>query len=262
MNPSYDREPVLRKNEFRRSLMRKILMLALAVLSVSLAVGSEAEEIDCSQCHPGLSEGKSVHAAVMMGCPTCHTGVDATAIPHKMSGAAKGLSAEGAELCFGCHDKTKFYGPTIHAPVGVGMCASCHNPHRADNEKLLVAGLQDLCFNCHDKSAFFKKSVHGPVKSGMCVDCHSPHVSSNEFLLVRKGNLLCSKCHPKILREPHAVAGFQRSGHPLSGRKDPNRQGKTFECLSCHLPHTSESPSLFRYKADSMFELCIYCHQM
>jgi predicted CXXCH cytochrome family protein len=82
-------------------------------------------------------------------------------------------------------------------------------------------------------------------------------------LLLRKGNFLCVKCHSKIERKPHAIIGFERaSGHPLRARRDPIREGKTFGCLSCHLPHTSESPRLFRYKADSAYTLCSYCHQM
>jgi hypothetical protein len=28
------------------------------------------------------------------------------------------------------------------------------------------------------------------------------------------------------------------------------------------LPHTSDSPALFRYKATTLFDLCAYCHQM
>lgn len=224
---------------------------------------ARAEEVNCLMCHPNLSEGKSVHAAVMMGCPSCHTGVDATGMPHRMTtGVSKGLSSEPPELCYGCHDKAKFYGPTIHAPVGIGLCTVCHNPHRSDNEKLLVADKSELCYNCHDKSEFSKKSVHKPVKEGQCLKCHKTHVGRNENLLIRKGIILCRKCHSMVLKEPHAVAGFKRAGHPLRGRKDPNRPGKTFECLSCHLPHTSEWPMLYRYKAEVMFDLCVHCHEM
>lgn len=240
-----------------------IVVLAVAA---SVAIGgavrtSQAAEVDCLMCHPDLSSGKSVHAAVNMGCAICHSGVDAGDIPHKFS-APKGLSAEQPDLCYGCHDKKKFYGPTIHAPVGIGSCTGCHNPHRSDNAKLLIAAGGEVCFNCHDKAAFSKKVTHEPVKSGNCVGCHKPHVSQNESLLLRKGNSLCTRCHLKVRREPHAVAGFNRAGHPLRGRKDPNRPGKTFECLSCHMPHASDSVLLFRYKADTMFDICVHCHEM
>ena len=243
--------------------MRIFSFFAVVFIVCFTASTARAQEVDCPMCHPGLSEGKSVHAAVMMGCPSCHAGVDAAEIPHKMT-AGKGLSAEGAELCYFCHDKTEFYGPTIHAPVGIGLCTNCHNPHRSDNEKLLVATGSELCFKCHDESGFFKdkRSIHEPVKTGACLKCHMTHVSRNESLLIRKGIILCRKCHSNVLKEPHAVAGFKRAGHPLRGRKDPNRPGKTFECLSCHLPHSSESPTLYRYKAEGMFDLCSHCHDM
>jgi predicted CXXCH cytochrome family protein len=48
----------------------------------------------------------------------------------------------------------------------------------------------------------------------------------------------------------------------VRGRKDPMRPGRTFGCLSCHLPHSSESVTLFRFKAKDMFDLCVNCHDM
>lgn len=53
-----------------------------------------AQEADCLQCHGDLAQGKSVHAAVAMGCSLCHTGVDARDIPHRITNKnSKGLSA-------------------------------------------------------------------------------------------------------------------------------------------------------------------------
>jgi predicted CXXCH cytochrome family protein len=333
----------------------RIFFFAIVSSFILIAASqASAQGPDCQMCHPDLAQGKSVHAAVGMGCTVCHSGVDATDIPHKFtSGIAKGLSADPPDLCFMCHDqgmfsgksvvhmpvaggmctschsphssendklllsenvcvtchgtdefskkdvhppvqagmctschephqsdtqkllrkeppelcydchkKEDFYGPTIHAPVGVGLCVICHSPHSSDNEKLLTQKTPDLCFVCHVKSSFFLTSVHKPVQEGLCTQCHSPHASQNESLLVRKGNFLCRKCHAKVERAPHAIAAFNTKGHPLRGRRDPVREGKTFGCLSCHLPHTSESPRLFRYKANTMFDLCSYCHQM
>lgn len=239
-------------------MKRACLIIILSIICLA----SQAAAEDCLMCHPNLKEGKSVHAAVSMGCATCHTGIDASTMPHKVTSEfSKGLSAQLPDICYNCHDKTKFYGPTIHAPVGIGLCTACHNPHRSDSEKLLTSVKTELCFNCHDKAAFSKRSVHKPANEGKCLDCHKPHVSQNEALLIRKGNSLCTKCHPKVLKNAHAVAGFKRSGHPLRGRKDPNRPGKTFECLSCHVPHASDYPSLYRYKAETMFDLCNHCHE-
>lgn len=210
----------------------------------------------CMMCHDsGMFSGKeTVHMPVMAGmCITCHD-------PHG-SAVPKLLRTNKPDLCYECHDKIGFYGPTVHEPVGLGMCNFCHEPHQSERSKLLKADVQDVCFNCHESDKFTGTSVHPPVAAGLCTDCHLPHASQNAALLQRKGNLLCRKCHAQVEKTPHAIMGFKSAGHPLRGRKDPKRSGKIFGCLSCHLPHASESPKLFRYKADSMFDLCTYCHE-
>lgn len=335
--------------------MGRAVVISIAVLVLlGAASAAWAQDVDCAMCHPEKAQGKSVHPVVAMGCTSCHTAVDASAIPHKMtSGAAAGLMSEGSALCFVCHDKgkfsggkavhmpvaggmctgchdphasgfeklllsdnvcfncharadfaskntvhapvaggmctgchvphqsagekllkaavpplcytchdsKKFYGPTLHSPVALGVCNGCHAPHQSDSEKLLVAPMTELCFNCHDKGALTGNVTHKPVSEGECTGCHKPHVSQNENLLIRKGNILCRSCHPAVERQPHGIVGFSAKGHPLRARRDPKRPGKTFGCLSCHLPHSSESPSLFRYKANSMFDLCSHCHE-
>lgn len=333
------------------------IMFCLILLCASMSYAATTGGPDCKACHAAMVEGK-VHAAVMMGCSMCHTGVDATSIPHKFSGPApKGLAAKGEELCFkchdknkftkikykhapvasgcntchnphsskfprlliqdnicsmchdvgkykgvgianvvvhtpvaanmcsschnphgsdndklltksvpdvcyDCHDKTKFIGPTVHAPVGIGICLSCHKPHFSDQKGLKVASGSELCFGCHDKADFTKKFKHKPVFEGKCSACHLPHAGQNDALLERKGNLLCRKCHPDVERKAHAVVGFEAAGHPVRGRTDPLRAGKTFGCLSCHVAHSSDYMRLFRYQADSMYDLCLHCHKM
>jgi len=226
---------------------------------------------DCLMCHEQLSKGKFVHAAVQMGCQTCHSALDVSNMPHKSTNKiAKGLTAELPDLCFGCHDKTKFAGAVIHAPVGVGMCTSCHSPHQSNNEKLLLNQAPDLCYGCHDKAAFSKKNVHMPVVGGMCMSCHKHHVSDEMALLKQEAITVCFECHPKVRKIPHAVSGFSASGHPIGLVKnkakkvpdDPSRPGKKFYCGSCHNPHSSDWMKLFRYKATTSFELCDNCHKM
>lgn len=253
----------------------RVFAVSLGVLAIAasavlfLSSPDVAEEpaekpLPCEMCHPDRTEGKVVHAALKMGCITCHSAVDASTIPHKMTtGVSKGLMAEPPDLCYMCHDRGKFYGPTIHAPVGVGMCTTCHNPHSTDNEKLLILPKEKLCFMCHlESEKAGKKSVHQPVKEGKCLSCHAPHVRNNEYLLLKKGNILCRKCHRQVEKEAHAVQGYKGNGHPIRGKRDPKRVGKTFGCLSCHVPHTSDWGKLFRYEAASMYDLCLYCHDI
>jgi predicted CXXCH cytochrome family protein len=225
---------------------------------------------DCLTCHEELSKGKTVHAAVQMGCPTCHSGIDATDIPHKKTNKVpKGLSAEQPDLCYGCHDKAKFSGKSIHAPVGIGSCTGCHSPHASAQEKLLIKKVPDLCYDCHEKKDFTRKNVHMPVAGGMCLGCHKPHVAEEMALLKQEAVSLCFECHPQVRKIPHAVSGFSTSGHPiglpLKKKKpatDPARPGKKFYCGSCHNPHSSDWMKLFRYKANVDFEICDNCHKM
>lgn len=240
-----------------RVLMIPVLALCMAL---GLAFAPEASGMDCLMCHKALSEGKVVHAAVMMGCATCHTGVDASQFPHVFKTTKKGLSSNPPDICFGCHDKGKFTGTTVHAPVSMGMCTSCHNPHKSEAPKLLSSAMPGVCYNCHGEKEFTKKTVHAPVMGGMCMECHTPHVNKNEKLLVKKGVFLCRKCHPTVGKTPHMITGFKAGGHPVRGNNDPARKGQPFDCVSCHQPHSSDWGKLFRYKGRGPFDLCTNCH--
>jgi predicted CXXCH cytochrome family protein len=214
-----------------------------------------AENI-CFNCHDKTQYDSkaNVHPPVMGGmCTSCHQ-------PHQ-SDQSKLLNLPAPNLCYTCHDSKGFYGPTVHPPVSIGTCNACHEMHQSDHPKLLLALPGELCFFCHDQSVFQGTSTHKPVAEGECTKCHKPHASQNESLLHRRGNILCRKCHAKVERSPHAVAGFTSLGHPVRGRRDPMRKGKTFGCASCHVPHASDSPTLFRYKARDVFDLCTHCHQ-
>jgi len=265
-----------------RALMTVILLLSLLL---ALPLFASAQEIDCLKCHAKLKKEKVVHAALDMGCPSCHSAIDARKVPHKKTSSIdKGLSAAQPELCYGCHDKALFTKKTVHAAVGMG-CTSCHNPHSSKNAKLLISEVPDLCLSCHDKAAFNKKTVHAPVAGGMCLSCHSPHSTDEMSLLLKKPLATCLECHPDVPNKPHAVAGISSKRHPLGMPKpekkkakqtkdqtatpkppeevkDPARPDKPFYCGSCHDPHSSTGPKLFKFNAQSAMGLCKNCHKM
>jgi predicted CXXCH cytochrome family protein len=217
--------------------------------------------VDCLRCHEELTKGKSVHAALSMGCPTCHTAIDAKGVPHKTTNKiAKGLSSEQPDLCYGCHDKALFSKTFVHAAVGMG-CTGCHNPHAGRNARLLTAAPPDLCYSCHDKGAFTKKNVHPPVAAGQCTTCHAPHSSDKSYLLDKTVDKLCSTCHEGRSSGKHVLAGYGLGDrHPTKGKADPSRPGKELSCTSCHSPHSSEVKYLFPDKAGSAGNLCLMCH--
>ena len=248
-------------------MLIKILQYALCAVMVFIFVlffnEASAEEIDCLMCHADLVGKKVKHAAVDIGCSSCHSAVDASDIPHKMKNTIKkGLASEQPELCFSCHDKTLFSKKTVHAAIGMG-CTGCHNPHASDKPKLLVADAPDLCHTCHDKSEFSKKNIHMPLVAGTCLACHGPHSTDAVALLKKEPLQVCLDCHGALEKTPHAIAGFNNAGHPIGKRekKDPKRPERKFYCGSCHNPHSSDSIKLFRYNADSTIKLCINCHK-
>jgi len=233
----------------------RMFPVVFIMLFLVLPTLSPAAELNCAKCHGQLAKGKSVHKALSMGCATCHGGIDTKAMPHKKTNAlAKGLTSEPPELCYGCHDKGIFTKKNVHAAVAMG-CTGCHNPHSSKNARLLVSEVPALCLTCHDKAGFSQKNVHAPVASGDCTTCHSPHSSDMIALLAKKPYDTCLQCHPDSAEHGNHV--------PTSGDKvpeDPKRPGRPFYCGSCHTPHSSNTPLLFRFDAKSVSSLCVNCH--
>ncbi|MGE5174622.1 MAG: cytochrome c3 family protein [Betaproteobacteria bacterium] len=241
-----------------------ILCTALALMSTAMAQpkANGTQPVNCLDCHSDLAPEKGAHPAVAMGCTTCHTGIDASDVPHKITNKiAKGLSAEQPDLCYDCHDKSMFDKKVVHAAVGMG-CTGCHNPHASKNPKLLVTDIPALCYTCHDKGTFTKKTVHPPVESGMCTTCHSPHASNDIALLLQPVNKLCSTCHEKQSSGRHIMSGFGfGDDHPVKGKADPSKPNRELSCVSCHNPHASSGKKLFVNEMAGPANLCLLCHK-
>lgn len=179
-----------------------------AILVATLALPARAADNPCLACHAALAQKKVVHAAVHMGCGSCHAKLDASVVPHKPTGKfAKGLSAEVPALCADCHDKDLFEGKVVHGPVAAGACLGCHNPHASDHQGLLKTEPATLCLDCHSDIAKGPHVIAGFTRSG----------------------------HP---------LGNEKKGKEAD---DPLRPGKKFYCAGCHEPHRSELPKLNRF---------------
>lgn len=217
---------------------KKIIIFSFVLSLMFFSFSGYAQaQLDCRKCHKYMETGKFVHTAMQMGCESCHTE------PHqKKSKFPKGLSAASPDLCYNCHDKSKFSNKSVHAPVAGGMCSSCHNAHTSDNAKLLLSPAPDLCFNCHDKKPFSgKKVIHAPVMGGMCTSCHVPHSSENAKLLPSAQPGMCYNCHDKSKFE----SKFTHA--PVMGGM----------CTSCHFPHQGDNEKLLM---SSQPDLCYNCH--
>lgn len=177
---------------------------------------SASAEMQCSDCHPDKTEGAAVHAAVSMGCDSCHSGT------HMGEQPAPKLIADPPDLCFNCHDQSAFARTVQHPPAAGGMCLTCHTPHAGPHPRLLTADVPSLCSTCHDPQAsgrhvmaqFGPLDTHplkdrpDPSRPGQalsCVSCHQPHSSERARLFQGSpaaGEKVCGHCHRKVVVVP------------------------------------------------------------
>ena len=221
----------------------KILIIITAIFCIAAPLIHEAhsaEENPCVACHADLKKpAKSVHAAIALGCSSCHKTVEGKSHP-----AQKGsiiLTQNMPGLCYSCHDESKFKGKSVHQPVSGGMCTGCHNAHQSNYPKLLMKDIPGVCYSCHKESKF-KGGKSGHTNIGMCTGCHNPHASNSSKILKSDQPDVCYNCHDK--------AKFTK--------KNVHKIIPTGGCTPCHTPHISDNPSLLIM--NNIYDLCVTCH--
>jgi predicted CXXCH cytochrome family protein len=223
-------------NYSKSIIIRLFIIIACTVISNSIFA---AAENPCLDCHDKFrTRVKSVHAAMALGCPSCHTTVAGKTHPGQKESIVLTQSMPG--LCYNCHDESKFKGKAVHQPITGGLCTGCHDPHQSNYPKILLKDIPGLCYNCHKESKF--KGGKGHTNIGMCNGCHAPHASNTNKILKSDQPEVCYNCHDKAKftkKYVHAII-------PAGG------------CTSCHTPHISENPSLLLM--NNIYDLCITCH--
>lgn len=198
-----------------------------------------AQDSSCIACHPKFKQkSKSVHAAVGMGCATCHKAAEGKNHPADKGSIVLTQSMPG--LCYSCHEEANFKGKSVHQAVATGMCTGCHDAHQSNYPKILLKDIPSLCFDCHDQKKFKGKSGHTNI--GLCSGCHAPHSSNLDHLMKTAQPELCYSCHEKDKFNKKYV----HSIIPVGG------------CTACHIPHVSNQPSLLPKDAE---DLCLSCHK-
>jgi len=184
---------------------------------------------------------------------------------------AQAVSPPPAGPAPGCTDRRCHGGLTtrahVHPPVKDADCTSCHqatqgsaHPDSSRVDFTLTATGGELCAQCH--GAFDGGTQHPPAAGGDCLSCHDPHGSAIAKLLRRPVNETCFECHEAKDFRVHALVGVDLgSGHPVSGAADPSRKGESLSCAGCHDPHATDTPNLWKFGAQSTFDLCGNCHQ-
>ncbi len=240
------------------------------------SAGGEKENL-CLSCHnTGLNtpEKGSRHAALDMGCETCH-------VTHKtgergkeefdfhltkstpalcidchdpkdanLQKAHQGQPFAGAN-CIQCHDPHQSKSPKLlqaftHNPFENKMCESCHKPAKDGKVVLAAASAKDLCITCHaDKvKQISDAKVQHPGAAGECTDCHDPHAGKTPGFIKPDPVNACLTCHAD-----------QAEQH-----KKKNLHQPAFEqsCAICHEPHGGDNEHLLRVKSANA--LCLECH--
>jgi len=231
----------------------------------------------CLSCHSeGLNvpEKGSRHAALDMGCDTCHvthkTGAEPT-LENRFH-----LTKSAPALCVDCHDPKDAALQKAHQnqPFGTANCVQCHDPHQSAAPKLMAkflhppfgdkncdmchapakdgkvvlsqANVKDLCVTCHDEKAKLIDSakVQHPGAAGDCTDCHNPHASPFPGLPKTDPVSICLGCHSEI-------ADLDKKPHH---HQPAFQQG----CATCHEPHGGNNEHLMR--TATVNSLCLECH--
>jgi predicted CXXCH cytochrome family protein len=241
------------------------------------ATSGDKKDNLCLSCH---TQGTNVpakgsrHAALDMGCDTCHithkTGAGST--PENMFHLTKSAPA----LCVDCHDPKDANLQKAHRnqPFGTANCLQCHDPHQSASPKLMAkfqhppfadkscemchapakdgkvvlaqASVKELCVTCHDDKAKLIDSakVQHPGAAGDCTDCHNPHASAQPGLPKTDAVSICTGCHTDI-------GDLGKKAHL---HQPAFQQG----CATCHEPHGGNNLHLLR--AANPNPLCLECH--
>ena len=217
-------------SRYSRSI-RYLALPAVWAVCAALAVAQTGPGATCLQCHSSIQtalQRKVKHAAVEMGCESCHTN-------HREEKSAEGkanhyLSGKEAEVCSTCHDFAEKTLIDAHKgqPFAKAACSGCHDPHASDKPKLIV------------------ENLHGPFAAGQCEGCHKAPNEGKIVLTAASSSELCFGCHSGVRDKLNSA----KSKHTLL-TTDPN------SCTDCHDPHASRHKKALKQPATA---LCTGCH--
>jgi predicted CXXCH cytochrome family protein len=241
------------------------------------ASGDSKDTNLCLSCHKiGVDVPKdgSRHAALDMGCDTCH-------VTHKTGERGKRefdyhLTKDAPALCIDCHDpkdaalikahqgqpfgtadcltchdphqsaQKHLMAKFTHMPFAGGQCDSCHQPAKDGKVVLTAATAKEVCVTCHsDKAEQIEKAkVQHPGAAGDCTDCHNPHAGNSPGFQKPDAVNVCLTCHTDQA-EQHAKSHLHQPAF---------EQG----CFVCHEPHGGDNLHLLRVASPN--KLCLECH--
>lgn len=136
----------------------------------------------CGSCHAPEANAAKLPFAHREGskpfaCTACHS-IHGTG----KTGTLNQMGQVNGGACIACH--TEKAGPFIfpHAPVRVGGCVQCHQPHGSVNAKMLTRNrTSDLCLECHTNVPNVN-TWHNQARLSRqaCTTCHVDIHGSNQ----------------------------------------------------------------------------------
>ena len=241
------------------------------------ATSGDKKDNLCLTCHnQGLNvpEKGSRHAALDLGCDTCHTthktGPEMTAENRfHLTKAAPALCVDchdpkdaslqkahqnqpfGTANCLQCHDPHQSAAPKLmakfeHPPFAEKQCEVCHAPAKDGKVVLTQKSAKDLCVTCHEDQVklIATAKVQHPGAAGECTDCHNPHAGSTPGFVQPDPVNACLTCHSEQAdqaKKPHL-----------------HQPAFTQGCATCHEPHGGENQHLLRNA--NVNAVCLECH--
>lgn len=192
------------------------------------ASGDKKENL-CLQCHGqglNISEKGSRHAALDMGCDTCHA-------PHKTGERGNQefdyhLTKSAPALCLDCHDPSSADLQKAHQgqPFGNANCVQCHDPHQSRQPKLM------------------QQFTHVPFEGGSCDTCHQPAKDGKVVLTQTEVKVICVGCHSE-------------QAEVIEKAKVPHPGAQASDCTTCHNPHAGKTPGFIQ---PDPVNACLACH--
>ena len=239
--------------------------------------GNTKDDNLCLSCHnTGVDVPKdgSRHAALDMGCSTCH-------VTHKNGPRGQQefdyhLKSAVPALCVECHDPKDEALQKAHQnqPFGNANCTQCHNPHQSKSPKLLQAFTHNpfenkMCDTCHEPAKDGKVVLTNTDTRALCVTCHSDQAEQMEKAKVQHPGALgdCTACHnphagktPGFLQPDPVKACLACHSEQSEQMKKAHLHKPAFEtgCATCHEAHGSDNEHLLRTK--DLNSLCLECH--
>lgn len=192
----------------------------------------------CANCHQSASSAQALHSEAGLNCNDCHQVHSEEGFnPHFL------IKSSIQETCDTCHQevRTAMAKPFTHPMNEGGMtCASCHDPHGANEGALREERPGEMvCMTCHtDKQGPFVFE-HVSDFVGDCRSCHETHGSSNPAHLTRtRVAQLCLECHSMT---PDLLGSQPPSRHDLTLPRYQN-------CTVCHITihGSNRSPMLLK----------------